>query len=114
MPAAWVLQPPAEIFCHWIAAWTWLPLGEPWRAGKRPHGKNTLPAAAACLKRFYLHRAGLGINRELGGQPARTRLAARADRDRAMPGICAGNRQRTAGATPGPAPAPEDAARQRP
>jgi hypothetical protein len=63
-----------------------MPLGEPWRAGKRPYGQDTLSAAASCLKGFYLHLAVLGINRELGGQLNRTRLPARADRDRALLG----------------------------
>jgi len=63
-----------------------MPLGEPWRAGKRPYGQDTLSAAASCLKGFYLHLAALGINRELGGQLNRTRLPARADRDRALLG----------------------------
>jgi integrase len=63
-----------------------MPLGEPWRVGKRPYGQDTLSAAASCLKGFYLHLAALGINRELGGQLARTRLPSRADRDRALLG----------------------------
>jgi integrase len=63
-----------------------MPLGEPWRAGKRSYGQDTLSAAASCLKGFYLHLAALGINRELGGQLNRTRLPARADRDRALLG----------------------------
>jgi integrase len=69
-----------------VGARVGMPLGEPWRVGKRPYGKDTLSAAAACLKGYYLHLAGLGINRELGGQLARTRLPTRADRDRAMLG----------------------------
>jgi hypothetical protein len=28
-----------------------MPLGEPWRAGKRPYGQDTLSAAASCLSR---------------------------------------------------------------
>ena len=63
-----------------------MPLGEPWRAGKRPYGQDTLSVAASGLKGFYLHLAALGINRELGGQLARTRLPARVDRDRALLG----------------------------
>ena len=88
-----------------------MPLGEPWRAGKRPYGKDTLPAAAACLKRFYLHLAGLGINRELGGQPA----DAVGGPVGPVPGDAGAPAPETAsepaGATPGPAPAPGDAAR---
>jgi hypothetical protein len=49
-------------------------------------GRTTLSAVASCLKGFYLHLAALGINRELGGQLSRTRLPARADRDRALLG----------------------------
>lgn len=37
-----------------------MPLGEPWRVGKRPYGQDTLSAAASCLKGFYLHLAALG------------------------------------------------------
>jgi hypothetical protein len=34
-----------------------MPLGEPWRVGKRPYGKATLGTATSVLKGFYL---GLG------------------------------------------------------
>ena len=34
-----------------------MPLGEPWRVGKRPYGRAALSTAAACLKGFYLHQA---------------------------------------------------------
>jgi hypothetical protein len=37
-----------------------MPLGEPWRVGKRPYGRSALSTAAACLKGFYLHHASLG------------------------------------------------------
>ena len=43
-----------------------MPLGEPWRAGKRPYGRDALSAAAACLKGFYLHQSSLGVNSDLG------------------------------------------------
>jgi len=43
-----------------------MPLGEPWRVGKRPYGRSALSIAAACLKGFYLHQSSLGINGELG------------------------------------------------
>src|SRR5258706_477753 len=43
-----------------------MPLGEPWRAGKRPYGRSALSAAAACLKGFYLHQTSLGVNAGLG------------------------------------------------
>jgi integrase len=62
------------------------PLGEPWRAGKRPYGQAALTAAAACLKGFYLHHASRGINEELGRRLDKTRLPSRVDRNRATLG----------------------------
>ncbi|MGN9842933.1 hypothetical protein ACTMTI_32905 [Nonomuraea sp. H19] len=62
------------------------PYGEPWRAGRRSLGSDTLTTMAACLKGFYLHQAALGINRELGQQLSVSRLPTRADRDRALLG----------------------------
>jgi hypothetical protein len=59
-----------------------LPLGEPWREGKRPYGPSALSITAACLKGFYLHQAALGVNRELGKAFDRRRLPTRADRRR--------------------------------
>jgi hypothetical protein len=32
-----------------------MPLGEPWRVGKRPYGPAALSITASCLKGFYLH-----------------------------------------------------------
>src|SRR5258707_11194672 len=63
-----------------------MPLGEPWRAGKRPYGRSALSAAAACLKGFYLHLASLGVNAGLGEGLDRTRLPSRQDRRRAFLG----------------------------
>ncbi|MGH8275391.1 MAG: tyrosine-type recombinase/integrase [Steroidobacteraceae bacterium] len=63
-----------------------MPLGEPWRAGKRPYGHSALSTAAACLKGFYLNHAALGINTELGGMLNRSRLPSRADRRRSFLG----------------------------
>ena len=40
-----------------------MPLGEPWRVGKRPYGPAALSITAACLKGFYLHQAALGRER---------------------------------------------------
>lgn len=57
-----------------------MPLGEPWRAGRRPYGKNTLSTAASVLKAFYLELAGLGRNAELGRRLNQVRLPSRADR----------------------------------
>ena len=59
-----------------------LPLGEPWRHGKRPYGPAALSVTAACLKSFYLLQAALGVNRELGRDFDRSRLPSRADRRR--------------------------------
>ncbi|MGH8921202.1 MAG: hypothetical protein ACRD0H_23195 [Actinomycetes bacterium] len=66
-----------------------MPLGEPWRVGKRPYGKAALSSAAACLKGFYLHQAACGVNEALGRQLDRTRLPTRADRNRALLGHAA-------------------------
>jgi len=63
-----------------------MPLGEPWRSGKRPYGQDALSVAAACLKGFYLHQASLGVNGGLGGTLSRTRLPSRADRHRSFLG----------------------------
>jgi hypothetical protein len=63
-----------------------MPLGEPWRVGKRPYGRDALSVAAACLKGFYLHQASLGVNSDLGGTLGRTRLPSRADRRRSFLG----------------------------
>ncbi|MFV2110274.1 tyrosine-type recombinase/integrase [Micromonospora sp. LOL_015] len=60
------------------------PFGEPWR--DRPLGQSTLGTAASCVKGFYLHQAGLGINERLGGQLNLTRLPSRADREWALLG----------------------------
>ncbi|MGO4457286.1 tyrosine-type recombinase/integrase [Streptomyces sp. M-16] len=63
-----------------------IPLGEPWRAGKRPYGRAALSTAAACLKGFYLHQASLGINGELGKKLGVTRLPSQVDRRRSFLG----------------------------
>ena len=63
-----------------------MPFGEPWRADKQPYGRAALSTAAACLKGFYLHQSSLGVNAELGGTLARTRLPTRADRRRSFLG----------------------------
>lgn len=63
-----------------------MPLGEPWRVGKRPYGTAALSSAAACLKGFYLHQAVCGVNEVLGRTLDRTRLPTRADRNRALLG----------------------------
>ncbi|MER7900461.1 integrase, partial [Streptomyces sp. NPDC096046] len=63
-----------------------MPLGEPWRVGKRPYGRSALSTAAACLKGFYLHQSSLGVNGELGKRLDTTRLPSRVDRRRSFLG----------------------------
>jgi hypothetical protein len=63
-----------------------MPLGEPWRVGKRPYGRSALSAAASCLKGFYLDRASHGVNVELGETLDGTRLPSRVDRRRSFLG----------------------------
>ena len=91
-----------------------MPLGEPWRVGKRPYGPAALSITASCLKGFYLHQAALGVNPELGKSLNRARLPSRADRRRTLPGphhdVAAG--EPTCAARPAAA-ASEDAARRR-
>lgn len=69
-----------------VGAQVQMPLGEPWRVGKRPYGRAALSATAASLKGFYLHLASLGINSGLGAQLSRTRLPTRSDRRRSLLG----------------------------
>ena len=52
-----------------------MPLGEPWRACKRPYGSDALSTAAACLKGFYLHQSSLGVNSDLGDAAEREQAA---------------------------------------
>jgi integrase len=63
-----------------------MPLGEPWRVGKRPYGRAALSITASCLKGFYLHQAALGVNPELGKCLSQTRLPSRLDRRRSFLG----------------------------
>lgn len=60
------------------------PFGEPWR--ERPWGQSALHTAASCLKGFYLHHAGYGVNVELGAALNLSRLPSRADRRRSLLG----------------------------
>jgi integrase len=69
-----------------VGAEVLMPLGEPWRAGKRPYGRSALSAAASCLKGFYLHQASLGVNATLGEKLDATRLPSREDRRRSFLG----------------------------
>ena len=50
-----------ERYMGLVGAEVLMPLGEPWRQGKRPYGQSALSCAAACLKGFYLHQASLGV-----------------------------------------------------
>ena len=88
-----------------------MPLGEPWRVGKRPYGRAALSTAAACLKGFYLHQAALGVNGDLGGKLGPEQAADPGRSVSLVPGPC---EERDAGepaGSPGPAPpASEDAA----
>jgi integrase len=63
-----------------------MPLGEPWRAGKRPFGPDALSTTAACLKGFYLHHTTSTVNPVLRKALSQTRLPSRADRRRAFLG----------------------------
>jgi integrase len=63
-----------------------MPLGEPWRVGKRPYGNSALASTATCLKGFYRRQASVGVNEELGKVFASTRLPSKADRQRSFLG----------------------------
>jgi len=59
------------------------PYGRPWRTGKGPYRSSTLEAAAACLKRFYLHlHSQRGVNAQLAEKFKVSRLPTVADRRR--------------------------------
>jgi integrase len=62
-----------------------MPLGEPWRVGKRPYGAATLGTAASVLKGFYLGLAQQ-VSAELRRDLDRTRLPSKADRNRSLLG----------------------------
>ena len=90
-----------------------MPLGQPWRVGKRPYGRSALSIAAACLKGFYLHQAALGVNVGLGEKLDGTRLPSRVDRRRSLLGHVKSVMPANPLSPKGPAPpAPEDAARR--
>ncbi|MEY9905171.1 integrase [Catenulispora sp. MAP12-49] len=64
-----------------------MPFGQPWRTPpKCPYNASALQVTASCLKGFYLHRSGLGVNPALGVALAVRRLPTRADRDRSLLG----------------------------
>lgn len=69
-----------------VGAEVHMPLGEPWRVGKRPYGRSALSIAASCPKDFYLHQASLGVNVDLGEKLDGTRLPSRVDRRRSLLG----------------------------
>lgn len=63
-----------------------IPLGEPWRVGKRPYGHAALSTAAACLKAFYVFQSSAGVNSQLGAVLDATRLPNKVDRRRSFLG----------------------------
>jgi integrase len=75
-----------ERYMGLVGAEVAMPLGQPWRAGKRVYGRAALSVAAACVKGFYLHQASLGVNGDLGGVLGLARLPSRADRRRSFLG----------------------------
>ncbi|RKR88403.1 phage integrase family protein [Micromonospora pisi] len=86
LPTAAVGLRDLERYMGLVGADVRMPLGRPWREGKRPYGHAALSTAAACLKGFYLHQASLGINEALGAQLSNSRLPSRADRRRSFLG----------------------------
>src|SRR6266536_2456960 len=76
LPLATVSLRDLERYMGLVGAEVHMPLGEPWRAGRRPYGTAALSTTAACLKGFYL----LGVNGALGKALDQTRLPTRADR----------------------------------
>ncbi|WP_405900310.1 tyrosine-type recombinase/integrase [Streptomyces sp. NBC_00727] len=75
-----------ERYMGMVGAEVRIPLGEPWRVGKRSYGRSALSTAAACLKGFYLHQSSLGINGELGKKLDTSRLPSRVGRRRSFLG----------------------------
>jgi integrase len=75
-----------ERYMGMVGAEVRMPLGEPWRVGKRTYGRSALSAAASCVKGFYLHQASLGVNVELGERLDGSRLPSRVDRRRSFLG----------------------------
>lgn len=71
-----------ERYMGLVGAGVRMPLGQPWRVGRRPYGRAALAAAAACLKGFYQQLATAGVNEELSRKLSATRLPSRADRRR--------------------------------
>ncbi len=86
LPLATVTLRDLERYMGLVGAEVRMPLGEPWRVGKRLYGTAALSTTAACLKSFYLHQASLGVNGPLGKALDQTRLPTRADRRRAFLG----------------------------
>lgn len=69
-----------------VGAQVAMPLGSPWRFGRKPYGNSALSGAAACLKGFYLYQGALGVNIPVAEALRVHRLPRRADRDRSMLG----------------------------
>jgi integrase len=86
LPLAEVALRDLERYMGILGAEVRMPLGEPWRVGKRPYGTAALATTAACLKGFYLQQASLGVNAALGKELDRARLPTRADRRRVFLG----------------------------
>ncbi|WP_232109733.1 tyrosine-type recombinase/integrase [Streptomyces buecherae] len=63
-----------------------MPLGTPWRVGKKSYGNSALKTAASCLKGFYLHHAALGVNAGLAEDLNLRRMPTKSDRQRSLLG----------------------------
>ncbi|GAT69510.1 integrase [Planomonospora sphaerica] len=63
-----------------------MPFGEPWRAGKRPYGKDALGTAATVLKAFYTELALMKVNVKLGIDLNLAKLPTALDRSRSLLG----------------------------
>jgi integrase len=86
LPLATVGLRDLERYMGLVGAEVCMPLGEPWRVGRRPYGTAALATTAACLKGFYREQASLGVNVALGRELDQARLPTRADRRRALLG----------------------------
>ena len=75
-----------ERYMGLVGAEVRMPLGEPWRAGKRPYGAATLGTAASVLKLFYLGLAEEHRSAELQRDLDQVRLPSKADRNRSLLG----------------------------
>src|SRR5258707_6870980 len=76
-----VTLPDLERYMGAVGAGVRMPLGELWRAGKRPYRGAALSAAAAGLKGFSLYHPPRGGNEELWRGLGKERRPSRAHRD---------------------------------